>query len=405
MGYLFRRTTHLRPGIRRFLPGHLGALFLLSVCLFGVLIGIRTQRIALPVSPGAPGSGQGAGGVAASASAPLDASPSCWPTDTTCLVTSLASQIAAGVQAAFQPITEGILKNPADILYQTPLLTNETDAQNQTIRSLNAFFVTVVDLAFACLLVIAGYNVIIGRHLLIPFSALMEILPRAVLVMIAVHFNLFFLSLFVAFENALSLAVFQFAGVQMLTNVIAGLFAFQDVSLLTFLLLVVLGILSLMLLLQMVTRIALVALSLVLAPLGLGCFFLPQTIRWGRLWLVILSSSLMVQFLQVVALGLGGVFISALARTSFFHLDQSLATALLAIGTMGLVLKIPGMLQTWALHPMMDTGGKAASQADGADASTSSGTTSTGSTSVESSGGTAAATTETTVAEGAVLLL
>ncbi|HVU67663.1 MAG TPA: hypothetical protein VHD63_11060, partial [Ktedonobacteraceae bacterium] len=319
---------------------------------------------------------------------------------------SIASHIAAGIQAAFQPLTEGVLKNPADILYQTPLLTNETEAQNQVIHTLNTFFITVVDLAFACLLVIAGYNVIIGRHVLMPSSTLMELLPRAVLVMLAVHWNLFFLSLFIAFENALSLAVFQFAGAQMLTNIIAGLLTFQGVSLLTFLLLVVLGILSLLLLIQMVMRIALVALSLVLAPLGLGCFFLPQTIRWGRLWLAILSSSVMVQFLQVVALGLGGVFLSALAQTSFFHLDQSLVTALLAIGTMGLVLKIPGMLQTWALHPMMDAGGRATSQADTMETSPSSGPSSATSSVESSEGAAAAATTDTTVAaEGAMLLL
>ncbi len=406
MRYLFHATTRLGRGIRRFLPCRLGGLFLLSICLCGVLVGSHTWRLPIAVSLGEPGSGQGAGGMTVSATTLLDASPSCWPTDTNCLVSSLASQIAAGVQAAFQPLTEGMLKNPVDILYQTPLLTNETDAQNQTIRSLNAFFVTVVDLAFACLLVIAGYNVLLGRHLLIPFSTLMEILPRAVLVMVAVHFNLFFLSLFIAFENALSLAVFQFVGAQMLTNVIAGLFAFQDVSLLTFLLIVVLGILSLLLFLQMVTRIALVALTLVLAPLGLGCFFLPQTMRWGRLWLSILSSSLLVQLLQVLALGLGGVFLSALARTSFVHLDQSLATLLLAIGTMSLVLKIPGMLQTWALHPMMDTGGKTASQADAPHESAPADTSSASSTSVESGEGTATAATETAgAAEGAVLLL
>jgi uncharacterized membrane protein YgcG len=232
---------------------------------------------------------------------------------------------------------------------------------------LNSFFIEVVDIAFACLLLIAGYNVIIGRHLLIPFSTIMEILPRAVLVIAAVHFNIFFLSLFVDFENALSLAVINIAGLNMLTNLIAGLFTFQNVNLLTFILIVVLGVMAIMLLIQMVTRIALVAIGLALAPLGLGCFFLSQTMRWGRLWLVTLTTSMMVQFIQVVALGLGGVFITAIAATSFVRIDKSLAIAFLAIGTLGLVLKIPGMLQTWALHPMMDSsrsGGGSDTQGD-----------------------------------------
>ena len=43
-----------------------------------------------------------------------------------------------------------------------------------------------------------------------------------------------------------------------------------------------------------------------------------------------------------------------LAATSLPRLDVQLATAFLAIGILGLVLKIPGILQNWALHPMMD---------------------------------------------------
>ena len=322
MGSLVRSETRYGKGTRWLVRFRLVLLFLLSVGILGFLVGTHAQRIHLPFSLVAQGSGRGAGGIATSVTTP-SVPASCWPTDITCIVTNVSSQIAAGIQAAFQPITDEILKNPADILYQTPLLTNDNEAQNQAIISLNAFFVEVVDIAFACLLLIAGYNVIIGRHLLIPFSTIMEILPRAVLVMVAVHFNIFFLSLFVDFENALSLAVLHIAGLNMLTNLIAGLFTFQSVGLLTFLLIVVLGVMAIMLLIQMVTRIALVALSLALAPLGLGCFFLPQTMRWGRLWLVTLSTSMMVQFLQLVALGLGGIFITAIAATSFIRIDKS----------------------------------------------------------------------------------
>jgi len=351
-------------------------LFLLSACILGFLLSTHAQGMHLPFSWDEQGSGRGAGGTVASASAPSIPTASCWPTDTSCIITSISSQIAAGIQTAFQPINDQILKNPADILYQTPLLTNDNDAQNQAILSLNSFFIEVVDSAFACLLLIGGYNVIIGRHLLIQFSTIMEILPRAVLVIAAVHFNVFFLSLFVDFENALSLAVIHIAGLNMLTNLIAGLFTFQSVTLLTFILIIVLGIMTIMLLIQMVTRIALVALSLALAPLGLGCFLLPQTTRWGRLWLVTLSTSMMVQFIQVVALGLGGVFITAIAATSFVRIDKSLAIAFLAIGTLGLVLKIPGMLQTSALHPMMDSsgsGGGSGTQGDGTSSNVSTG--------------------------------
>jgi uncharacterized membrane protein YgcG len=184
-----------------------------------------------------------------------------------------------------------------------------------------------------------------------------EVLPRAVIVMAAVQFNLWFVTLFIQFENALTLGAIHIAGLDMLTNLIAGLFRLQSVNLLLLILLIVLAIMTCMLLVQMITRLSIVAVAIALTPLGLGCFLLPQTVRWGRLWLVTLSTSVLVQFIQVVALGLGGVFITAIANTSLLRLDKNLAIAFLAIGTLGLVLKIPNMLQTWALHPMMDSSG------------------------------------------------
>jgi hypothetical protein len=357
MGAFARWRSSFKKHASRFARVRMTALFLVSVGVVAFLIGSSHPGGHWSIVRVEQGEGRGAGGMGTGARVPSLPVASCLPTDITCIITAVSSSVASGLQSVFQPIADQILKNPADIVYQTPLLTNDNDAQNRAILSLNQFFVEVVDLAFVCLLIIGGYNIIVGRHLNLPFSTIMEVLPRAALVTLAVHFNLLFAGLFVDFENALTLDVIHLAGLNMLTNIIAGLLSFQNVTVLSFLLIVVLGVMAIMLLIQMVTRIALVALSLALAPLGLGCFLLPQTMRWGRLWLVTLSTSVMVQFIQVVALGLGGVFITAIAATSFLRIDKSLALAFLAIGTLGLVLKIPGMLQTWALHPMMDTSG------------------------------------------------
>jgi hypothetical protein len=357
MGILTGRNTHNKKLAGRLARMRMTALFLVSVGVLAFLITTHPPVVRLfAVSP-EQGSGRGAGGIAANAHVPSLPASFCLPTDISCIINNVSSSIAAGIQSVFQPISDAILTNPADIIYQTPLLTNDNDAQNSAIINLNNFFIEVVDIAFASLLLIAGYNVIVGRHLLLPSSTVMEILPRAVLIEAAVHFNLWFAQLFVSFENALTLDVIHIAGLNMLTNLIAGLLKLNTVNLLTLILLIVLAIMTVMLLVQMITRIALVAISLALAPLGLGCFMLPQTIRWGRLWLVTLSTSVLVQFIQVTALGLGGVFITTIANTSLLRLDKNLAIAFLAIGTLGLVLKIPNMLQTWALHPMMDSAG------------------------------------------------
>ena len=409
-----RLMANSRIRKRRFARWRMPMMLALSIVALVLLMWMHPQRASTPfpwpTQRSLSGSGRGAGGVATSAH--ISTAPAfCLPTDVNCTVSSIASWAASQIQAAFQPIGDAILTNPADIIYQTPLLTDDTSPQNKAIIALNTFFVEVVDLAFACLLVIAGYNAIVGRHVNMPHTSLLEALPRAVLVVAAVHFNLLFTSLFVSFENALTLDIIHIAGLRMLTNLIAGLFSIKSSGLIAFVLLVVLGIMVIMLLIQMITRIALVAISLALAPLGLGCFLLPQTMRWGRLWLVTPSSSVLVQFVQVVTIGLGGVFITAIAATSFVRIDTELATALLAIGTMGLVLKIPGMLQTWALHPMMDNGGGGGSGAEGGSGSGASSTPASGgasdggSSGAAATGGSAMEGTIVTEESGALLLL
>lgn len=300
----------------------------------------------------APGE-RGAGGTGTEAQVPF-APALCNPFDSSCLGDTLASWAASRLQSAFQPLADALLQNPADIIYQTP---PEDSYQNRTILAINALLVGVVDAALASLFVIGAYNLMVGQHLSLFHTSFSELLSRAILVVGAVHFNLFFLSLFIQFENELSLAVIHAASYTMLTNVLKGLFSNPITGLIVFVLVLVLGIMVVLLLIQMVVRIALVAVCLALAPLGLGCLLLPQSMRWGRLWLTTLSSAVLVQLLQVIALGLAGTFVTAIASTSLIRLDRELAALFLAIGTMGLVLKIPGMLQSWALHPMLEGGG------------------------------------------------
>jgi hypothetical protein len=86
----------------------------------------------------------------------------------------------------------------------------------------------------------------------------------------------------------------------------------------------------------------------------------------------------LVQFLQVTALALGGMLITSIGNTPIWHVGHELAEVFLAIGMMIITLKIPGMLQTWALHPMMTSSGWLMGQAspgggggDGSDAASS----------------------------------
>jgi hypothetical protein len=87
---------------------------------------------------------------------------------------------------------------------------------------------------------------------------------------------------------------------------------------------------------------------------------------FGRMWLSLTASTVMVQFFQVVALALGGMLLSSLGASSLFNLGGTLPTLLVSVALLYLVLRIPGIVHRFALRPMMDASRAAAGVAGGA---------------------------------------
>jgi hypothetical protein len=143
---------------------------------------------------------------------------------------------------------------------------------------------------------------VVSRHLGLPHSELAEFLPRLLLAFGGAHFSLFFLGLFIDLVNALNLA-----GTSMLTNIINALFQgnLATEGLLVWVLTFVLGVMAILLGAQMAIRLALLWVLLVLSGPGLACFALPQTMGYGRMWLSLTATTVLVQFFQVLTLALG----------------------------------------------------------------------------------------------------
>ncbi|MGH2507584.1 MAG: hypothetical protein ACRDHZ_09325, partial [Ktedonobacteraceae bacterium] len=148
---------------------------------------------------------------------------SCAPFDASCLANSVALSIAQGFITALQPITDGILSDPADIVIQTPPLDSY---QDPSVTALNGLFVETVDAALALLLLIGGYTVMVGPAFQVQ-SPLSELLPRAILVGIAVQINLTFLGTCIDLANKLSLLVYHEAQVQSFANLLASFLSFD----------------------------------------------------------------------------------------------------------------------------------------------------------------------------------
>jgi hypothetical protein len=309
--------------------------------------------------------GMGAGTSASGRTGATLPAASCNPFDVICWLTNAAQWIGQQIINALQSVINGLLHGQLDIITQTP---PADTYQNGTVITWSNAFLAVVDLALASLIVIGGYNVIVGRGLGLPHSALPEFLPRLLLAFGAAHFSLFFLGLFIDLENALSGVALDLASHSMLTNVIAGIFQgnLLGEGFLVVVLAIVLGVMSLLLGAQMVVRLALLWVLLVLSGPGLACFALPQTMGYGRLWLSLTTSTVMVQFFQVVALGLGGTLLTSLGASNLSGLNSTLATLLVAAAMLYLVLRIPGIVQRYAFRPMMDASAATAGAIGGA---------------------------------------
>ena len=178
-------------------------------------------QMAQASASGAPVSvGMGAGASSSERTGATLPAASCNPFDVICWLTNAAQWIGQQIINALQSVINGLLHGPLDIITQTP---PADTYQNGTVITWANAFLAVVDLALASLIVIGGYNVMVGRGLGLPHSQLAEFLPRLLLAFGAAHFSLFFLGLFIDLENALCGVALDLASHVMLTNIIVGM--------------------------------------------------------------------------------------------------------------------------------------------------------------------------------------
>jgi hypothetical protein len=110
-------------------------------------------------------------------------------------------------------------------------------------------------------------------------------------------------------------------------------------------------ILGLLLIGQMLMRLALVDVLLVIAPLALLCWVLPQTYAWARLWFSTFFGTVFVQSIQVLVLRLGADLIQRLPGLLGSIGSDSLdgwhiwmTTLLLGMAVLQLARKIPRLM-------------------------------------------------------------
>jgi len=261
----------------------------------------------------------------------------------------LAALTAAlsGLVSALQGVlnwASGLGASSFNFITRTP---PEGSYQSASVVTLWTWVVGVADAALALLTLWGGYNVIVRHALGARYASAMELLPRLALAALAANLSLLFSSFFVDLNNALCAGVGQVSlpGYSAMTTVTNAQSAAQDVA--GLLLALIYGVVGLLLVLQMLLRLALLDLLIVAAPLGLLCWALPQTQAWSRLWTSTFVATALVQFLQILTLRLGAALI---LQPTPGRLDTAVLTLLVGIADLYLTFKLPGMLRAWALR-------------------------------------------------------
>ncbi len=217
-----------------------------------------------------------------------------------------------------------VTRTPAQGSYESP-----------TVRSLWDFSRAIANAGLAVVVMWGGFNVIVRRHIGSPYHGAMELLPRVILAALAVNLTLEFAGLLIEVNNAFASAVGQVGlpGYEQ-ANVAQEGIALVFVA-------IAYAVMALLLVFQMLMRLALLDVLIVLSPLMVLCWVLPQTQGWTRWWAHLFPIVVFQQAVQLVVLRLGAALMVELVPGGA---ADALLTLLLGIAIAALTLRVPSLL-------------------------------------------------------------
>jgi hypothetical protein len=241
-------------------------------------------------------------------------------------------------------LVESLLSN--GLIGNTPA---ELSYGNKAVQDLWDKVRFVANGGLAVVTVWGGVNFMLGPHIRAPYHGALELVPRVLVGALLVNSSLDWGRFVIDVNNGMCAWV---GGVPWPPP---GWQGFQEAGASEFLVhLIAAGIYLVMGLLlgaQMLMRLALVDSLLVLAPVALLCWVLPQTQSWARLWLTTFFGTVFVQFVQVLVLRLGTDLTASLvtlvpdvAGNPFGVAPTWLATLALGVAVLQLTRKIPRLM-------------------------------------------------------------
>ncbi len=209
--------------------------------------------------------------------------------------------------------------------------------ESTTVRALWELSRGVANAALAVIVMWGGFNVVLKQHTHAPYDGIMELLPRVILAALAVNLTLEIATVLIELNNAFAGAVSEqgLPGYDQARTEQAGMA--------TVMVAVTYVIVALLLAFQMLMRLALICVLIVLAPVMVVTWVLPQTQGWARWWAHLLPITVFQQAVQVLTLRLGAALMVELTPGS---VTDGVLTLMLGIAVCYLTLRVPALLSS-----------------------------------------------------------
>jgi hypothetical protein len=238
----------------------------------------------------------------------------------------------------------GWLLGAGNVISQTPPgLSYESDVVNRLWGTTRL----IANGALAVVTVWGGVNLMVHPHIRAPYHGALELVPRLLLSAILINTSLYWGRFVIDLNNALAQKLGS-AGIPAWDIALRPAGGPVLMNLMAMAIYLVMG---LLLLGQMLMRLALVDALLVVAPLALLCWVLPQTYGWARLWFSTFFATVFVQSIQVLVLQLGTELIQnlpsllpALGSDPVGNGRVWLVTLIFGVAVLQLARKVPRLM-------------------------------------------------------------
>lgn len=238
----------------------------------------------------------------------------------------------------------GWLLGSGNLISQTP---PGLSYDNEAVGRLWGTIRLIANAGLAVVTVWGGVNLIVSPHIRAPYHGALELVPRVLLSGILVNTSLSWGHFVIDLNNALCQAL----GSTSMPAWDSVLQPGAGSALMNLIAMAIYLLMGLLLLGQMLMRLALLDALLVIAPLALLCWVLPQTYSWARLWFSTFFGTVFVQTIQVLVLQLGGALIQrlptlmpALGSDPVENGRVWLVTLLLGVAVLQLARKVPRLI-------------------------------------------------------------